>query len=109
MKYNHIEDVLWEKIIPLLSLQIISSGLDLVEGLAYDWLTGNIYWLDSRLNILEVADRNGSNRIVLVNENVTQPRGLALDPMEGYETFPYYSGSYNLFTERIFSTVIEFT
>ncbi|CAA9998006.1 unnamed protein product [Nesidiocoris tenuis] len=59
---------------------VIWSGLDLVEGLAYDWIGGNIYWLDSRLNTIEVAKENGSNRVVLLKENITQPRGMMLDP-----------------------------
>lgn len=63
--------------------QLIGSGLDLVEGLAYDWITGNIYWVDSRLNALEVARRDGSQRIILLNKNISQPRGLSLDPMNG--------------------------
>lgn len=62
---------------------IISTGLDLVEGLAYDWIAGNIYWLDSKLNTIEVSNENGSNRIVLVKENITQPRGMCLDPSPG--------------------------
>ncbi|VEN53212.1 unnamed protein product [Callosobruchus maculatus] len=57
-------------------VEIISTGLDLVEGLAYDWIGKNIYWLDSKLNTIEVAKENGSNRIVLVKENITQPRGM---------------------------------
>lgn len=64
-------------------VEIISTGLDLVEGLAYDWIGGNIYWLDSKLNSIEVAKENGSNRIVLVKENITQPRGMCLDPSPG--------------------------
>ncbi|XP_066998103.2 low-density lipoprotein receptor-related protein 2 [Anabrus simplex] len=60
--------------------EVISNGLDLVEGLAYDWIGGNLYWLDSRLNTIEVARENGSNRMVLLKENITQPRGMALDP-----------------------------
>lgn len=59
---------------------VIVSGLDLVEGLTYDWIGGNIYWLDSRLNTIEVAKENGSNRVVLLKENITQPRGMMLDP-----------------------------
>ncbi|CAL4174127.1 unnamed protein product, partial [Meganyctiphanes norvegica] len=62
---------------------IIGSGLDLVEGLAYDWITGNIYWVDSRLYTIEVSRRDGSNRMILLNKNITQPRGLAIDPTEG--------------------------
>lgn len=61
-------------------VEVISTGLDLVEGLAYDWISGNIYWLDSKLNTIEVAREDGSNRIVLVKENITQPRGMCLDP-----------------------------
>ena len=59
---------------------IIESGLSLVEGLAYDWVAKNLYWLDSKLNTIEVSTINGSNRMILVNQNISQPRGLALDP-----------------------------
>lgn len=47
---------------------VISTGLDLVEGLAYDWIGGNLYWLDSKLNTIEVAKEDGSVRtIILLN------------------------------------------
>lgn len=59
---------------------VISTGLDLVEGLAYDWIGQNLYWLDSKLNTIEVAQETGMNRMVLVKENITQPRGMCLDP-----------------------------
>ena len=62
---------------------LFSSGIDLVEGLAYDWVGKNIYWLDSRLNTIEVAKENGTNRMILVNQNISQPRGLTLDPSPG--------------------------
>lgn len=61
-------------------VEVINTGLDLVEGLAYDWVGKNIYWLDSKLNTIEVSKENGSDRIVLVKENITQPRGMCLDP-----------------------------
>ena len=41
---------------------IVSSGLSLVEGLAYDWVADNIYWLDSKLNTIEVAKADGAHR-----------------------------------------------
>ncbi|KAG1701225.1 Low-density lipoprotein receptor-related protein 2 [Nymphon striatum] len=62
---------------------IIDSGLDLVEGLAVDWVAGNLYWVDSRLKSIDVSTLNGSNHIVLITQNITQPRGLAIDPSEG--------------------------
>jgi sugar lactone lactonase YvrE len=37
----------------------------------------------ARLNTIEVARANGTNRMILVNQNITQPRGLTLDPSEG--------------------------
>lgn len=70
--------------------QLVGSGLDLVEGLAYDWITGNLYWVDSRLNALEVSRRDGSQRIILLNKNISQPRGLSLDPMEGLVWEKFY-------------------
>ncbi|XP_067141896.1 low-density lipoprotein receptor-related protein 2 isoform X5 [Centruroides vittatus] len=61
---------------------VIDSGLDLVEGLAFDWIAKNLYWVDSRLNTVDVATANGNHHIVLIAENVSQPRGLAVDPRE---------------------------
>lgn len=60
---------------------VIGSGLDLVEGLALDWIANNLYWVDSRLKTIEVANANGENRVILMNlEKASQPRGLAIDP-----------------------------
>ena len=58
----------------------MQSGLSLVEGLAYDWVAENLYWLDSKLNNIQVATAEGHNRMILVNQNISQPRGLSLDP-----------------------------
>lgn len=60
----------------------ISSGLSLVEGLAFDWVTKNLYWLDSKLNTIEVTSQDTKHRMILINQNITQPRGLSLDPAE---------------------------
>ncbi|XP_022241765.1 low-density lipoprotein receptor-related protein 2-like [Limulus polyphemus] len=62
---------------------VIDSGLDLVEGLAVDWVGRNLYWVDSRLKTLEVSTLNGEHRLVLLTENITQPRGLCIDSREG--------------------------
>ncbi|RWS16465.1 low-density lipoprotein receptor-related protein 2-like protein [Dinothrombium tinctorium] len=61
---------------------IIGSGLDLVEGLGVDWVARNLYWVDSKLKTIEVATLEGKNRIVLITQNISQPRGLSLDPRE---------------------------
>lgn len=59
---------------------VVTTGLDLVEGLAYDWIGGNLYWLDSKLNTIEVSKEDGSVRTALLSGNITQPRGMCLDP-----------------------------
>ncbi len=59
---------------------LISSGLSLVEGLAFDWVGRNLYWLDSKLNSIEVSREDGGERMILINQNISQPRGLSLDP-----------------------------
>ena len=58
----------------------VESGLSLVEGLAFDWVGRNLYWLDSKLNSIEVSAEDGSQRMILINQNISQPRGLSLDP-----------------------------
>lgn len=62
---------------------VVESGLDLVEGLAVDWIARNLYWADSKLKTIEVATLEGKNHIVLISQNISQPRGIALDPCEG--------------------------
>ncbi|KAL4708620.1 hypothetical protein ACJJTC_001059, partial [Scirpophaga incertulas] len=58
---------------------IVSTGLELVEGLAYDWVGGHIYWADSKAHGIGVTKSDGSARIPLLIKDVTQPRGLRLD------------------------------
>lgn len=62
---------------------IISSGLDLIEGLAVDHIGRNLYWVDSKLKSIEVSTLEGKNHVVLISANISQPRGICLDPREG--------------------------
>lgn len=63
---------------------IIETGLNKVEGLAVDWIGENLYWVDSHLDQIEVATLDGKYRKTLVAGNIVSPRGIALDPREGY-------------------------
>lgn len=64
---------------------LVSNDIELVEGLAFDWLALNIYWVDSGLHKVEMARHDGRLRRTLVSGNLLdQPRGLALDPKKGY-------------------------
>ena len=59
---------------------VVSSGLTTAEGLAVDWIGGNLYWIQSNLDQIEVAKINGSFRQTLIAGNMARPRALALDP-----------------------------
>lgn len=62
---------------------IISSGLVRPEGLAVDWITRKIYWTDSDLKLIEVANFDGNYRKTLIWENIDSPRAIAVDPTAG--------------------------
>uniref|UniRef100_A0A8D0FVJ2 EGF-like domain-containing protein n=1 Tax=Strix occidentalis caurina TaxID=311401 RepID=A0A8D0FVJ2_STROC len=48
--------------------------------IAVDWVGRNLYWTDFVLETIEVSKMDGSHRTVLISENITNPRGLVLDP-----------------------------
>lgn len=62
---------------------IVSFGVFNAEGLAVDWVTGNIYWIDSTLHSIQVASEDGSQRGTVVSENMGHARALAIDAGEG--------------------------
>lgn len=57
----------------------------MTESLAVDWVGRNLYWTDYVLETIEVSKLDGTHRTVLVSENVTNPRGLVLDPRDRSE------------------------
>lgn len=55
------------------------------DGLAIEWVTKKLYWVDADRNRIEVCElATGSNRKVLYWTDLDQPRALALDPQRGY-------------------------
>lgn len=59
-------------------------GLGSPEGLALDHLGRNLFWTDSRLDRIEVAKLDGSQRRVLFETDLVNPRGIAADAVRGY-------------------------
>ena len=52
------------------------------DGLAFDWLSGLLYWTDGTYDVIEVANVNTAEktRRVLVNTGLDNPRGIAIAP-----------------------------
>ena len=59
-------------------------GLGSPEGIAIDWVSRLVFWTDSSLKRLEVANVDGSLRKVLLDKNIQNPRGIAVNPELGF-------------------------
>ena len=62
---------------------VINRGLATAEGLAVDWITEHIYWVESNLDQIEVANFAGEQRMTLVAGNMESPRAIVVDPRVG--------------------------
>lgn len=61
----------------------MSTGIDVVEDIAVDWIGGNLYWTDYGMETIEVVTLDGNFRMVLFSENITNPRAIEIDPRDG--------------------------
>ncbi|ELW62289.1 Low-density lipoprotein receptor-related protein 2 [Tupaia chinensis] len=59
---------------------VFDSSITMTETIAIDWIGRNLYWTDYATETIEVSTIDGSHRTVLISKNLTNPRGLALDP-----------------------------
>uniref|UniRef100_A0A3B3HEJ1 Uncharacterized protein n=1 Tax=Oryzias latipes TaxID=8090 RepID=A0A3B3HEJ1_ORYLA len=50
------------------------------DGLAVDWIGGNLYWCDKGRDTIEVSKLNGAYRTVLINNGLKEPRAVANAP-----------------------------
>ena len=62
---------------------IIEIGLATAEGMAVDWVTEHIYWIESQLDQIEVANLNGTQRATLLAGDMANPRAIVVDPRVG--------------------------
>lgn len=67
-------------------MKVFQVGVNVVEDLAVDWIGGNLYWNDYVVETIEVAKLDGSMKTILFSENITNPRGIEVDPRSGYST-----------------------
>ncbi|KAJ8349711.1 hypothetical protein SKAU_G00248410 [Synaphobranchus kaupii] len=63
---------------------IITNGIGRVEGIAVDWMAGNLYWTDHGSNLIEVSRLDGRFRSVVISQGLDQPRAVAVHPARGY-------------------------
>lgn len=63
-------------------ISIITKRIEKPEGLAIDWYTDKIYWVDGELNNIEVTTLNGRHRKLLFWTDLDQPRAISLVPAQ---------------------------
>ncbi|KAK7603208.1 hypothetical protein V9T40_003207 [Parthenolecanium corni] len=71
------------------SVPVVDSRLHSVEGMAYDWVSKHLYFVDGVLGRIEVVrtdvdDPNRFRKTVINNTIARKPRGIAIHPSEGY-------------------------
>ena len=62
---------------------IVNTKIKVPDGLAVDWMAGNLYWSDTGTDTIEVSRLDGTHRKVIIRFYLDQPRALALHPAKG--------------------------
>lgn len=71
---------------PLITKKLQTEKMKIIEGLAFDWTTDNLYWTDTGRKVIEVMSvDNPENRKELFRfDHSMEPRGIVLDPRNGW-------------------------
>ena len=67
----------------------MSHHLSTADGIAVDWIARNLYWTHTGRNVIEVSRLDGTSRKTLVQEDLDEPRAMALFPRKGLVLFSF--------------------
>lgn len=68
---------------------LVESQLESIEGMALDWMSNNLYFVDGARSMIEVirtdVNHSGRMRRTIFNHTVLdKPRGITVHPARGY-------------------------
>lgn len=63
---------------------LVKINLHTPDGIAVDWINKKLYWTDTGVDMIEVSDFDGKNRLQLVTTNLEEPRAIVVHPSLGY-------------------------
>ena len=64
-------------------IEVVASKVGHCEGIAIDWVHKYIYWTDNKNGWIEMSRVNESDRKILFDRDVQNPRGVTVDPVHG--------------------------
>lgn len=62
---------------------VVDCGVKGCDGLAVDWIYNHIYWIESRNKTISVAELDGKMKKVLIENDLIEPRSIAVNPIQG--------------------------
>ena len=62
---------------------VAQKNVQTTDGIALDWIHNNLYWTDTGLDHIEVMNMDSGMRKVIIQGDISEPRGIAVDPRDG--------------------------
>lgn len=59
---------------------VMGSDVEAPEGIAFDWIHGNLYWTDGIRSTISVVTADGSRHKTLFHRGLSKPRAIVVDP-----------------------------
>lgn len=75
---------------------VLASQNEGVEGLALDWVTNNLYYIDSRKGTLNVLSVNNPSYRRTLLKNLKRPRAIVVHPNRGFVFFSEWDRPANI-------------